>query len=132
MARSFWILDDITPLHQINEEVSKSAYLFESKDGYRRTGFTTYYNLTEAPEVAIELEFLESNGKVIQTFSSSDDDGPSAKRGMNRFAWNLRYPAADVMDDASLVRRAQCGPLGSPWQLPGKAHRWRIDRDAFL
>ena len=113
-GRSFWILDDITPLHQINEEVSKSAYLFESKDGYRRTGFTTYYNLTEAPEVAIELEFLESNGKVIQTFSSSDDDGPSAKRGMNRFAWNLRYPAADVMDDAFWFGGRNAGPLAVP------------------
>ena len=119
-GRSFWILDDITPLHQIDEAMSKTAYLFASKDAYRRTGSTTYYNLTDLPEDGIKLEFLESNGTVIQTFSSKDDAGPPAKRGMNRFDWNLRYPAADVVDDALWFGGRNGGPLAVPGAYEAK------------
>jgi hypothetical protein len=36
-GRSFWILDDITPLHQINDELSQaSAHLFRPRSTYRR------------------------------------------------------------------------------------------------
>ncbi|TDI39565.1 MAG: glycosyl hydrolase [Acidobacteria bacterium] len=119
-GRSFWILDDITPLHQIDEAMSKTAYLFESKDAYRRTGFTAYYNLTDLPGDGIKLEFLESNGKVIQTFSSNDDAGPPAKKGMNRFDWNLRYPAADVVDDALWFGGRNAGPIAVPGAYEAK------------
>ena len=35
-GRSFWILDDLTPLHQITDQVAKSpAYLFKPRDAYR-------------------------------------------------------------------------------------------------
>jgi hypothetical protein len=35
-GRSFWILDDVTPLHQLNDQVAdSSAYLFEPRATYR-------------------------------------------------------------------------------------------------
>ena len=35
-GRSFWILDDLTPLHQITDQVAGSrAYLFQPRDAYR-------------------------------------------------------------------------------------------------
>ena len=35
-GRSFWVLDDLTPLHQITDQVAKSrAYLFKPRDAYR-------------------------------------------------------------------------------------------------
>ena len=120
-GRSFWILDDITPLHQIDEAMSKTAFLFESKDAYRRrTGFTAYYNLTDVPEDGIKLELLDSNGKVIQTFSSKDDESVPTKRGMNRFVWNLRYPAADAVDDAFWFGGRNAGPLAVPGTYQAK------------
>ncbi len=37
-GRSFWILDDLTPLHQLSTEVAKAeAYLFGPRDAYRLT-----------------------------------------------------------------------------------------------
>jgi len=40
-GRSFWILDDLTPLHQINEEVAKTdSFLFKPRDSYRMRGWS--------------------------------------------------------------------------------------------
>ncbi len=38
-GRSFWILDDLTPLHQLNEKsASAGAILFQPRDGIRTPG----------------------------------------------------------------------------------------------
>ncbi|MCG8608591.1 glycosyl hydrolase, partial [bacterium] len=89
MGRSFWILDDLTPLHQLNEEVaSSSAWLFEPRDTYRarwpsrrrrgdgatpeypQPGAIIHYYLAEEPDGDITLEILDSAGQVVRTFSS--------------------------------------------------------------
>ncbi len=47
-GRSFWILDDITPLRQINEEIQNhSAYLFTPRPTVR---FKTNYGYARSPE----------------------------------------------------------------------------------
>ena len=39
MGRSFWILDDLTPLHEASTELStRSAHMFQVRDAYRRRG----------------------------------------------------------------------------------------------
>ena len=38
-GRSFWIIDDLTPLHQLNNELtSKEAFLYKPMDSYRMGG----------------------------------------------------------------------------------------------
>ena len=40
-GRSFWVLDDLTPLHQLSEQVAKSEkWLFEPRLTYRMRGGT--------------------------------------------------------------------------------------------
>ena len=56
-----------------------------------------HYYLPETAEA--EMAFLDDAGQVIRTFSSAtpdDTDAPvvSASPGLNRFAWDMLYPAA--------------------------------------
>lgn len=118
-GRSFWILDDLTPLHQITEEVAKSkAYLFKPREAYRvegrsMDGARVYYYLAEEHEGKVKLEFLDLEGKVINTFSSKEGRNVSAKAGMNRFLWDMSYPRAEVVPDASYFGR-NAGPRVVP------------------
>ncbi|MFW6140582.1 MAG: VPS10 domain-containing protein [Acidobacteriota bacterium] len=85
-GRSFWILDDLTPLHQLTEEVIDSDFfLFRPKDAYRMGGYgyprsdmgenppggsVIYYYFKEKPEQEVTLEFLDSRGNLIKEFKS--------------------------------------------------------------
>lgn len=97
-GRAFWILDDLTPLHQINEEVAQSeVYLYKPRDAYRMgggsfpvpnmgqnppSGSVIYYYFKEKPEQEVILEFLDAQGKLIQKFSSrgEEKEEPSRER----------------------------------------------------
>jgi photosystem II stability/assembly factor-like uncharacterized protein len=96
-GRAFWILDDLTPLHQINEEVAQSeVYLYKPLDAYRMegrsfpvpnmghnppSGSVIYYYLKEKPEQEVILEFLDAQGNLIKKFSSREKkEQPSRQR----------------------------------------------------
>lgn len=88
-GRSFWILDDLTPLHQIGEKaVSAPAFLFAPREAvrspargggfgrgagpqYPRPGANINYYLASAPAGEITLEVLDNAGKVVRKFSSA-------------------------------------------------------------
>ena len=82
-GRSFWILDDITPLRQLSHEVvAKPAHLFRPADsvrsnsrptdGYRRSkslsGANIYYHLRELAR-EIKIEILDNDGRHVRTYS---------------------------------------------------------------
>ncbi len=92
-GRGFWILDNLTPLRQVAEAAAASnAYLFKPATGIRiRFGtndptpwppellagenpapgaMVDYYLPAAVSEV--KLEFLDTQGKVMRTYSSSD------------------------------------------------------------
>jgi photosystem II stability/assembly factor-like uncharacterized protein len=92
-GRSFWILDDITPLRQINQEVtSAAAFLFQPGTAYRvrrnvntdtplppeepagknpPDGAIIDYNLQSAAS-SVKLQILDASGKIVRSFSSTD------------------------------------------------------------
>jgi photosystem II stability/assembly factor-like uncharacterized protein len=147
-GRSFWILDDLTPLHQLDENVAAAgAYVFKPRDAYRMhgrslpvpnmgrnpaAGTVIYYYFKEKPEQEVVLEFMDSNGARIRTFSSRGkpgdapdaDSGPRfgagqsrrlpAEAGMNRFVWNMRYPDAGSVPGAILWGGSTTGPVAVP------------------
>ncbi len=100
-GRSFWILDDLTPLHQISEKVmSADAFLFEPKEAVRTPGRGGFgrggggpqyptpgamidYYLANNSSGDITLDVLDASGKVVRTFSSAGsaaaERGPSAE-----------------------------------------------------
>ena len=89
-GRSFWILDDVTPLRQISAEIGKEdAHLFGPALAYRGPwgggfrsrgpagqnppyGVILDYYLKAAPgkKTEVALEILDSNGSVIRKFST--------------------------------------------------------------
>ncbi len=98
-GRSFWILDDLTPLHQLSEEVSKAdVYLFKPRDPYRvggggfsrpgaaigknpPAGAVVYYHLKHTPKEEVKLEFLDAAGKLIKSFSSKQEQREEGEGG---------------------------------------------------
>ena len=93
-GRAFWILDDVSPLRQYNEETgAKDAFLYKPSTAYRlqagggaerhpskRTGqnppagAVIYYYLKDAPKKDTEakVEILDASGSVIRTYSSTE------------------------------------------------------------
>ncbi|HEX8141552.1 MAG TPA: hypothetical protein VF553_03090 [Pyrinomonadaceae bacterium] len=90
-GRSFWILDDLTVLHQMQDAASATsdAYLFKPEDTYRlqasdntelpptattgknpSNGAVVYYYLKNRPAGQITIEFLDGAGKTIKKFTS--------------------------------------------------------------
>ncbi len=90
-GRSLWILDDVTPLYQLSDEVAGSeTVLFKPREAYRTEGFQfrrpglalgqnppngafIYYYFKEKPKDEVRLEFLDANGKLIMSYSSKKD-----------------------------------------------------------
>jgi photosystem II stability/assembly factor-like uncharacterized protein len=93
-GRGFWILDDITPLRQIDDKVvAGNAYLFEPELTYRvrwnmnsdtplppdvpagqnpPDGAVLDYYLKTAASGPVTLEILDSTGKLVRRYSSAD------------------------------------------------------------
>ncbi len=89
-GRSFWVLDDLSVLHQLNDRVRNADhYLFQPETTYLfgnhtdiepgqtlgenpKEGVTVYYNLQNPGDAEIKLQFLEGDGDVIRTFSNKE------------------------------------------------------------
>jgi len=145
-GRSFWILDDLTPLHQLTNKVAGStSHMFKPRDTYRLpggggwggpsptwganppNGVMAFYYLKEAlgKDDEFKLEFMESDGDVIKTFSNKKDrKNPSpvaeTKEGMNRFVWNMRYPDAKKVPNAVMWGGRHIGPKAVPGEYKVK------------
>jgi len=120
-GRSFYVLDNISPLRQLTTEVVQTAalHLYAPENPIRRVQPLSidYFLKTKADKVTIEI--LDGSGKMIRAYTSpaegggrgqgaasaepSDDEGfrrpqprVSVDAGLNRFTWNLHYPGATV------------------------------------
>ncbi|MBI1803759.1 MAG: glycosyl hydrolase [Ignavibacteriae bacterium] len=103
-GRSFWILDDLTPLYQMSDSVARAtAFLFRPRESYRIGGFSfdrpglalgknppngavVYYCFKNKPgeKDSVKLEFLDETGKLIKSFAhreekkdAKDDSAPA-------------------------------------------------------
>ncbi|MEL6615791.1 MAG: glycosyl hydrolase, partial [Bacteroidota bacterium] len=138
-GRSFWVLDDLTPLHQLSPEAqtagaSGATWLFTPKPTYRTAGFRSrnpraagtnpesgvvvHYWLPEAlPDSAnAALKIIDRDGEVVETFTPEDDDAElSTDAGMNRVVWGRRYEDASRFDGMVFWG----GGLSGPQALPG-------------
>jgi hypothetical protein len=111
-GRSFWVLDDVTPLHQMTDEVEQAdAWLFGPRTAYRgQGGARINYYFAELPEEEVTLEILDGGGNVLRTLKGKPGDkvtvsapvffGPprdaskiSVMEGLNSITWSLRLEA---------------------------------------
>jgi photosystem II stability/assembly factor-like uncharacterized protein len=90
-GRSFWILDDLSPLRQFSEEVAKQdVHLYTPATAYRvhsqededspkavltgsnpPSGAVIYYALKESPKGETTIEILDSSGNALRKYSST-------------------------------------------------------------
>ncbi len=135
-GRSFWILDRIASLRQLEPSISTSAlHLFKPDAAVRsfRPAVLDYYLQKEAKTVTIDI--LDASGKVVRSFTGSDEEEkkakkaeeddsdfgppkappPARKAGTNRFTWDLRYAGSTVFEGEIMWgARAEQGPLAVP------------------
>ncbi|MFQ5742455.1 MAG: glycosyl hydrolase [Acidobacteriota bacterium] len=149
-GRSFWILDDLTPLQQLTPEVLASkAHLFRPRAAYRlqpsrgrstgprgqnpANGVVVDYYLGDEPEEEVTLEFLDPRGDLIKRFSSSSarrSARPPASKGINRFVWDMRYAGAEGIEGGTYLFG---GNLRGPKAVPGTySVRLRVEEHSFL
>ncbi|MCB9080137.1 MAG: glycosyl hydrolase [Lewinellaceae bacterium] len=137
-GRSFWMIDDLTPLHQLDEVIAqKPFYLFQPKPSYRlaqennasgsalRTagenhpnGVIFHFFLKEMSDTAkVKLELMEMDGSLIQTYSNTSRDRRqrlAVKSGGNRFIWDMRYPGFTDFPGMVLYSSPNQGPRAVP------------------
>ncbi len=136
-GRSFWIIDDLTPLYELNESVaSASFHLFKPMPSYRmpgsqrRTpsktegqnhpgGVMIHFMLKDTVNTKASLEIFGSDGKLIKKFSTKPDkknkEGEmKVKPGFNRFVWDMRYADAEGFDGLILWAARLTGPIAPP------------------
>ncbi|WP_457652102.1 WD40/YVTN/BNR-like repeat-containing protein [Rhodocaloribacter sp.] len=124
-GRAFWIIDDVTPLHQLNDEVAASAHwLFAPRPTYRMGGgrfgggsaVTLRYYFKDAPDSsAVKLKILEADGDVIRTFTPKTKKQKLAvEAGMNAFRWDMRYEDAETFPGLIMWAGTTRGPRAVP------------------
>ena len=142
-GRSFWMIDDLTPLHQLSSELeNKEAHLYQPDKAYRmlQSGWgkansklegtnhpngaiINYYISNKKESDTVHLDILDSDAKLIQRFSTAAKESkndPSApkklkvKSGGNRFIWNMRYPGFKSFDGMVLYSSPNVGPKAVP------------------
>lgn len=136
-GRSFWMIDDLKPLHQLNDEVAAGkAFLFEPKPSYRMAqggwggrderlegenhpdGVIFHYFVKDYDEgQEVKLEVMESDGALIQTFSNKAkerDEKLEVQEGGNRFVWDMRYPGFVEFPGMVLYSSPNQGPKAVP------------------
>ena len=153
-GRSFWVMDNLNVLHQISDEAKSENYLYQPETTYKfggpsfsepgRTlgqnpepGVVVHYNLEDSTDKEVKLQFLESDGDIIRTYSSEEDiEGNevkestefyeeeekteptvlTTKKGLNEFAWDMEYPGAADLDGRQIL---WAGSTDGPKAVPG-------------
>jgi photosystem II stability/assembly factor-like uncharacterized protein len=135
-GRSFWVLDDLTPLHQLSAEVvRRERHLFGPRDVWRLqggggfggrapgvgqnppNGAVVRFYLRALPDSEVRLEFLDAQDSLIRAFSSRPavpSDSLRVEAGVNRFVWNLRHADASRFPGMILWGGGTQGPVALP------------------
>jgi len=133
-GRSFWVLDDLTPLHQLSDQIAESkTWLFTPRSTYRMrggsrdsktagknppNGIVINYSFKEAPDSSsVALKILEEDGTLIKSFNpkaKEKTDQLPIKAEMNRFVWNMRYSDAEKFKDLIMWGGSVQGPKAVP------------------
>jgi photosystem II stability/assembly factor-like uncharacterized protein len=134
-GRSFWILDDLTPLRQLNDQIANSpAYLFQPQEALRwrwnrnpdtplppetpagknpPDGAIIDYYLAAAANSPVTLEILDATGATVRRYANTDS--PLA---MDKIAGEHPIPMYWVRP--SRILSASAGMHRFVWDLHGE------------
>ena len=135
-GRGFYVMDKIAPLRQGGLQTTTNFHLYKPEDALRgldRAVAVDYY--LKQPAQKITMEFLDSQGNAIRTFTGTpadaekkapppaDDDGgfrrppdphPAVAAGLHRVTWDMRYPGATDFPGLIMWAASARGPLAPP------------------
>ena len=135
-GRSFWVLEGIGPLRQLNDEVAAADFwLFDPIDPVRGIDNSArfQYHLAEDAE-SVTFEVLDPRGEVVRSYEGAapaeagDDEtprggpgrrggggrGPPVTQGSHAFGWDLRYPAWTDFEGRIMWAAGPTGPVAVP------------------
>ena len=137
-GRSLWMIDDLSPIRQLNKDFASYKHrLFAPAPAYRMGGgqykkvkkaglnhpggamIYFYLNYEEQDSIDAALSFYEKGGDLIRSFSTKakeKKDKLKIEPGSNTFVWDLRYPDAEKFKDMILW----WGSLKGPKAVPGE------------
>jgi photosystem II stability/assembly factor-like uncharacterized protein len=152
-GRSFWVLDDLTLLHQLSADVARAdRHLFRPRDAWRlrggggfggrpagagqnpAAGAVVRFYLRALPDSEVRLEFLDARDSLIRAFTTrpaAPTDSLRVVAGMNRFVWNLRYADASRFQGMILWGGGTQGPIALPgtYKVRLTVGGWRETRE---
>ncbi len=136
-GRGIYILDDLTVLQQLKNDITSSnLFVFDVNPAWRMqvnpyaARFGTPKNVGENPTGGAVIKFyakevtdstkasvtiMDKNKKPIKTFTVDGKDKLEVKQGLNQFAWDLQYPPAEPSEGMILWN----GAPGSITAAPG-------------
>lgn len=154
-GRALWILDDLTPLHQISDEVANADYhLYEPNDvntelsvaysidgGHGKNppkGAQIHYVLNKqvSEDVPMSIEIMNSSGEVIHsefTDTPRIDCDTLIKRqlkrnkGAHRYRWNMKIGRFDCLTELSATNRDL-----TAYNAPPGSYKVRFKVGAFI
>jgi photosystem II stability/assembly factor-like uncharacterized protein len=131
-GRSIYVLDDVSPVREYSAAIaSQPAYLFQPYYSVRNVQ-NALFQYSLGPQTSdLAIEIVSPEGKTIETFTGAkpkdkpdtaqneDEEKklppPVIKAGLNKFEWNLRYPAATAFEGMILWGASKVlGPLAPP------------------
>jgi photosystem II stability/assembly factor-like uncharacterized protein len=142
-GRSFWILDDITPLREFRPEIATTeAHLFKPADAVRSGGPAAIYYYLKSPAQKVTVDVLDSKGQIVRTYSATREEEEKAAKereaagqtgaeeeggfgrperrqaltnaGLTKFTWDLRYTNHTTFPGMILWSGANQGPAAVP------------------
>ena len=136
-GRSFWIIDDLTPLHQLNETTLKQdVILFKPQASYAMSGGNgrtsktagtnhpggvaiNYFIKEKGEKDVVSLSIEDAQGNHIRTFSTKPNKEKkegrlSVKDGNNIFYWDMMYTGAERVQGMILWWASLSGPMALP------------------
>ena len=136
-GRSFWMIDDLTPLHQLKSEMNaREVILFKPMPSYRMPGsgggrsvnrklegenhpggvMVHFYIKAVDEKAEVKLEILEMNGAIIKSFGnkSTGQNQLIVKAGGNRFVWDMRHPGYKTFPGMVFYGSPNNGPKAVP------------------
>jgi len=140
MGRSFWILDNISSLHQLANARASSAFLFQPDNAFRMRysgngknavphypapGVTFDYYLKSSPADDIKLEIINPDNHVIRTFTSKVPPVDTTKTGTDMATgFTTKKSKSDLSKNAGTHRFSWDLTHKGPWDKdPARSFR---------
>jgi photosystem II stability/assembly factor-like uncharacterized protein len=113
-GRSFYVLDDVSPLRQFDAAVaSEPLHLYSPAAALRRVAPAAIdYRLT-SPAADLRIEILSADGQQVRLLKLNES---MKSAGFHRVSWDLRHDGATVFPGIVLEGPS---PVTGPWVVPG-------------